>query len=131
MWSRNSAGGLLMFAIDGPSLRTCRGTSRRELLLAGGLGVFGLALPDLLRGEARAAADRKVRSKTFGCAKSCLIVFLNGGASHHDTFDMKPDAPEEIRGEFKSIASNVPGIRVCEHLPHLARQVDKYSIVRS
>jgi hypothetical protein len=120
-----------MFAVEGPSLRTCRGVSRRELLRAGGLGVFGLALPDLLRGEARAAASKTARPKTFGCAKSCLIVFLNGGASHHDTFDMKPDAPEEIRGEFKSIASNVPGIRVCEHLPQLARQVDKYSVVRS
>ncbi|HKI30576.1 MAG TPA: DUF1501 domain-containing protein [Gemmataceae bacterium] len=120
-----------MFAIEGPSLRTCQGISRRELLQAGGLGVFGLTLPDLLRGEAHAAGDKKSRSKTFGCAKSCLIVFLNGGASHHDTFDMKPDAPEEIRGEFKSIASNVPGIRVCEHLPQLARQVDKFSVVRS
>lgn len=105
--------------------------SRRQLLTAGGLGLLGLTLPDLLRGQAQAATKPRARSSTFGKAKSCLIVFLNGGASHHDTFDMKPDAPAEIRGEFKPIDSNVPGIRVCEHLPMLARQADKYSVVRS
>jgi hypothetical protein len=120
-----------MLAIGGPLLKTCEGVSRRQLLQAGALGVFGLTLPDLLRGETQAAQKKAARSKTFGCARSCLIVFLNGGASHHDTFDMKPDAPEEIRGEFKSIATNVPGIRVCEHLPQVAKQVDKFSIVRS
>jgi hypothetical protein len=107
------------------------GISRRELLSAGGLGLLGLTLPDLLRGQAQAAAKLRPSSPTFGKAKSCLIVFLNGGASHHDTFDMKPDAPAEIRGEFRPIASNVPGIRVCEHVPFLARQADKYTVVRS
>jgi hypothetical protein len=103
------------------------------LLGAGTLGLFGLTLPDLLRGQAtvRAATRGPARSTTFGRAKSCLIVFLNGGASHHDTFDMKPDAPVEIRGEFKPIASKVPGIWVCEHLPLLARHTDKYLVVRS
>jgi hypothetical protein len=120
-----------MLSIPGAVLRTCQGISRRELLHAGGLGVLGLTLPDLLRGQARAAAAPRGASGTFGKAKSCLIVFLNGGASHHDTFDMKPDAPAEIRGEFRPIASNVPGIRVCEHLPLLARQADKYTVVRS
>jgi hypothetical protein len=119
-----------MLSIDGPRLRTCQGVSRRELLRVGGLGVLGLALPDLLRGQARAAPTRD-RHPTFGRAKSCLIVFLNGGCSHHDTFDMKPDAPEEIRGEFKPISSNVPGSRVCEHLPLLSRHFDKFTVVRS
>ncbi len=120
-----------MFAIEGPSLRTCQGVSRRDLLRAGSLGLFGLTLPELLRGQARAARQKQPRDKLFGKAKSCLIVFLNGGASHHDTFDMKLDAPAEIRGEFKAIDSNVPGIRVCEHLPQLAKQMDKCTVVRS
>jgi hypothetical protein len=119
----------MMLSIHGPLLRTCQGISRREWLRAGGLGLLGLSLPDLLRG--RAAADAGKTSPTFGKAKSCLIVFLNGGASHHDTFDMKPDAPAEIRGEFKPIASNVPGIPVCEHLPLMAKQMDKVQVVRS
>jgi hypothetical protein len=119
-----------MLSIEGPHLRTCQGLSRRELLRAGGLGVLGLALPDLLRGRAGAAPARGA-PPTFGRAKSCLIVFLNGGASHHDTFDMKPDAPEEIRGEFRPIATNVPGTRVCEHLPLLSRHFDKFTVVRS
>ena len=120
-----------MFSLPGPCVHTCQGISRRDLLRVGGLGLFGLSLPALLRGQAQAASSEKSRTANFGKAKSCLIVFLNGGASHHDTFDMKPDAPAEIRGEFKPIASNVPGIRVCEHLPHLARQADKYRVVRS
>ncbi len=103
---------------------------RRTLLQAGGLGLLGLGLPELLRSEAT-AREKKGSDKTFGCAKSCLIVFLNGGCSHHDTWDMKPDAPEEIRGEFKPIASNVPGIQVCEHLPLMAKQTDKYGVIRS
>src|ERR1700690_141467 len=103
--------------------------SRRELVRAGGLGLFGLTLPGLCHGQAFAAAAGKPRASTFGKAKSCLIVFLNGGASHHDTFDMKPDAPAEIRGEFAPIESSVPGIRVCEHLPQLAPQADKYTAV--
>ncbi|HKM54588.1 MAG TPA: DUF1501 domain-containing protein, partial [Isosphaeraceae bacterium] len=120
-----------MLSLLGPSARTCQGVSRRDLLRAGGLGLLGLTLPGLLRGQAQAASTGKSRPATFGKAKSCLIVFLNGGASHHDTFDMKPDAPAEIRGEFQPIASNVPGIQVCEHLPKLARQADKYMVVRS
>jgi hypothetical protein len=119
-----------MLSIQGPAVKTCGGMSRRELLRAGGLGLFGLSLPDLFKGRAQAAANGP-QSRNFGRAKSCLIIFLSGGASHHDTFDMKPDAPEEIRGEFNPIASSVPGIQVCEHLPRLARYAHKYSVVRS
>jgi hypothetical protein len=114
---------------------TSQGLSRRELLRAGGLGLFGLTLPGLLAGQARAQRAAKVsaseRPPHFGRAKSCLIIFLSGGASHHDTFDMKPEAPAQIRGEFQPIATNVPGIHVCEHLPLLAQHADKYSVVRS
>jgi uncharacterized protein (DUF1501 family) len=118
-----------MLSIRGPAARTCQGVSRRELLRAGGLSLFGLSLPGLLRAQARAADGP--RPATFGRAKSCLIIFLNGGASHHDTFDMKPDAPDEVRGEFQPIDTNVPGIRVCEHLPLLSRHFDKFTVVRS
>jgi hypothetical protein len=122
--------GTNVLSIPGPRLNTCQGVDRRELLRAGTLGMLGLSLPNLLRGRA-VAAEKSGQSATFGKAKSCLIVFLNGGASHHDTFDMKPDAPAEIRGEFQPIDTNVPGIRVCEHLPLLAKQADKYTVVRS
>ena len=108
-----------------------REIARRSLLCAGGLGLCGLTLPELLRGEALAAASGKPRPATFGKAKSCLLIFLSGGASHLDTFDMKPEAPAEIRGEFKSISTNVPGMRVCEHLPRVAREFDKFTVVRS
>jgi hypothetical protein len=120
-----------MLSIGVPAARTCQGWTRREWLHAGGLGLFGLTLPRLMQGQAQAAADGKVRHPTFGRARSCLIVFLNGGASHHDTFDMKPEQPAEIRGEFAPIATNVAGIRVCEHLPRVAQQADKYTVVRS
>jgi hypothetical protein len=118
-----------MLSNHGPAARTCEGVTRRELLHVGGLSLFGLGLPGLL--QSRAAAAEAGRSATFGKAKSCLIVFLNGGASHHDTFDMKPDAPDEIRGEFKPIATNVPGIQVCEHLPLLSKHFDKFGVIRS
>jgi hypothetical protein len=118
-----------MLTIQGPTLNTCQGLTRRELLRAGGLGLFGLSLPALLRSQAQAMAAS--RHPTFGKAKSCLIVFLNGGASHHDTFDMKPNAPPEIRGEFSPIDSNVPGIRVCEHLPRVAKVMDRCTVLRS
>ena len=120
-----------MLSIGGSPTATCQGVSRREWLRAGGLTFLGLSLPDLLRGQAAAAAPGPNKPATFGKAKSCLIIYLSGGASHHDTFDMKPDAPAEIRGEFKPIATNVPGIHVCEHLPLTARHADKFMVVRS
>ena len=120
-----------MLPLHSLAVRTCQGITRREWLRAGGVGFLGLSLPELLRAQAQATETRKASPGTFGRAKSCMIVFLNGGASHHDTFDMKPDAPAEIRGEFKPIDSNVPGIRVCEHLPLISRQMDKCTVLRS
>jgi hypothetical protein len=96
--------------------------NRRQLLHAGALGAVGLSLPQLLRAEA-AARPNKI--------KSCIIVFAFGGPAQQETFDMKPDAPEQIRGEFKPIPTNVAGVQVCEHLPKLAKLADKYSIIRS
>ncbi|MEI7683992.1 MAG: DUF1501 domain-containing protein [Planctomycetota bacterium] len=96
--------------------------SRRQLLHAGALGTFGLSLPHLLRAEAA------VRPSNI---KSCIIIFAFGGPAQQETFDMKPDAPAEIRGEFKPIATNVTGIRICEYLPKLATMANRFSIIRS
>jgi hypothetical protein len=97
---------------------------RRELLRAGSLGLFGLGLPALL--QAREAVPARPCK-----ARSCILLFMWGGPAHQDTWDMKPHAPAEYRGEFKPIATRVPGIQVCEHLPRLARHADKLAILRS
>src|SRR4051794_28621155 len=101
-----------------------RGTlTRRRLLQVGGLGLLGLGLPQLLRAER--AGGRKAR------ARSVIFLHQYGGPSHHDTFDMKPAAVAEIRGEFKPVSTSVPGVQVCERLPHVARVMDKLTVVRS
>jgi len=101
----------------------CDGLTRRDFLRVGGLALGGLALPELLRAEARAGVDRS--------HKAVIMVFLPGGPPHQDTFDLKPDAPAEIRGEFRPIPTAVPGISICEHLPRLAAIMDKVALVRS
>lgn len=97
---------------------------RRRLLRIGGLGALGLSLPRLLQAETEAPSKSQP-------IKSCILVFFYGGPSHLDTWDYKPNAPREVRGEFASIASSVPGIRVGEHMPHLAKVVDRLAVVRS
>src|SRR5436853_6988816 len=103
--------------------------SRRELLRAGALGLFGLYVPGLLQGRAAALTQNKPGS--FGRAKSCILLFMWGGPAHQDTWDLKPDAPLEIRGEFRPIPTNVPGIQISEHFHRLARRADKLCLVRS
>jgi hypothetical protein len=104
--------------------------TRRQFLQVGGLGYLGLGLPVLL--EARAAQSVwSPRLLTNEKIKACILIFYYGGPSHLDTFDMKPAAPAEVRGEFKPIATSVPGLRVCEHLPRLARLMHKTALVRS
>jgi hypothetical protein len=110
---------------------TGRRLSRRQAIRAGGLSLFGLSLADLLHGRALARVSNQPRPASFGHAKSCVVVFLKGGPSHLDMFDMKPEAPAEIRGEFRPIATAVPGMQFSEHLPKLARQADKLLVVRS
>lgn len=90
--------------------------SRREWLRVGGLGSLGLSLGGFLQAQARAVVPN---SGTFGKAKHCIILYLAGGPPQHETFDPKPDAPREIRGEFKPIATSVPGIHFSELLPRL------------
>jgi hypothetical protein len=111
------------------------GLRRRELVQVGSSALLGLGLSGLLARRSRAAPSAIAASPSVGQPgskpKSVLLVFLTGAASHHDTFDLKPDAPAEIRGEFKPIATSTPGLHVCEHLPHLAARADKYAILRT
>jgi len=107
------------------------GLRRRELLQVGYSGLLGLGLSSVL-GRQRAVAESNALSPTpTRSPKSIIIVFLTGAASHHDTFDMKPDAPAEIRGEFNPIATSVPGLQICELLPQLAARANKYAVVRT
>jgi len=105
---------------------------RRELLRVGaGLAVSGLTLPGWL-GTQRAMASPATKTDLgTGRAKSCILVYLLGGPPHQDMFDLKPEAPAEIRGPFRPIATSVPGLQICEHLPRLARLADQYALVRS
>lgn len=104
------------------------GLTRREVIQAGYSGLFGLGLPAVL-GSRSAVAARPESSAPR--AKSLIIVFLTGAASHHDTFDMKLEAPEEIRGEFSPIATAIPGYSICEHLPQLAARANRYAVIRT
>jgi hypothetical protein len=96
------------------------------MLQIGGIGAFGLTLPGMLRAQQHAGAG-----EVHPTADACILIFLNGGPSHLDMWDMKPDAPAEIRGEFQPIATTVPGIHLSEHLPRLARHIHRSTIVRS
>lgn len=115
---------MLDVSLNARSSRLCNGQSRRDFLRLGALAPFGLSLPGLLRAEALPNA-MKAR------ARSVILVYLGGGLSHHDSFDMKPDTAEEIRGKYRPISSNVPGLHVCELLPNMAKTMDKVCLVRS
>ena len=104
---------------------TCDGMTRRDFLQVGTLGAIGLTLSQM---EALKAAGAVAKDKS---ERSVIMIFNLGAPSQLDTFDMKPDAPENVRGEFQPIATNTPGIQICEHLPLLAARADKYAIVRS
>ncbi len=126
-----------MLRIPGSRKTLCDGLSRRDLLQAGTLGFLGLS--DFLRIEAMQAAPpltsgpspRRRRENGFGQAKSCILLFLFGSPSQHDTFDPKPNAPDIVRGELNPISTSVPGVQICELLPKIARLADKTTIVRS
>src|SRR6266404_7038402 len=109
-----------MLSILGPSHSYCDGVSRRSFLQLGGLALGGLSLPQLLQAEAQSGIKRS--------HKSIIMIFLSGGPPHQDMVDLKPDAPVEIRGEFNPIATNVPGLQVCEHLPLLAARADRLAV---
>tara|TARA_R110002072_G_scaffold303126_1_gene494858 strand:+ start:21510 stop:22889 length:1380 start_codon:yes stop_codon:yes gene_type:complete len=104
--------------------------SRRAAIQAGTSSLAGVGLTSVPGGRAKAAVA-EAGAATGSRAKQIVIVWLTGAASHHDTFDMKPNAPVEIRGEFNPVSTSVPGIQICEHLPHLAQRMDKYAVVRT
>src|SRR6516165_8164444 len=112
-----------MLTILGGRQRFCDGLSRRAFLQVGGLALGGLSLPQILRAEEQAGVTRS--------HKAVIMIFLSGGPPHQDMVDLKPDAPAEIRGEFKPIRTNVPGIDVCELLPGLAGMMDRFAVIRS
>ena len=113
--------------------RLARSLGRRDLLRAGGLSLLGLGLPDLLRGwvAGETAPARTTDDSSFGRSKACILLFMWGGPAQQDTWDLKPSAPAEVRGPFSPIATNVPGIDICEHFPLLAQRADKLAIIRS
>jgi hypothetical protein len=106
----------------------CAGMARRDFIQLGLGGMMGLGLADILRLQAAEAVTPTTKSKK---PVNCILVWLDGGPSHYESFDPKPDAPSEIRGEFKSIPTNVPGIHFSECVPELAKVADKMSIIRS
>ena len=101
----------------------CSGVSRRSFLQIGGLALGGISLPQLLQAESQSGIGRS--------PKSIIMIFLSGGPPHQDMFDLKMDAPVEIRGEFRPIETSVPGIEICEHLPRLAQLMNRLAIIRS
>ena len=117
-----------MFRILGHATRACDGVTRREVLQAAGAGMLGMSLPTLLAAE---AASQSAALSLPARAKSVLFLFLYGGPSQLETFDMKPDAPSTIRGPFRPIAAKTPDLRICEHLPRLAARSDKYCVIRT
>jgi hypothetical protein len=114
---------LTLFSSAARSRRFCDGLSRRNFIRIGALGMGGLALPQLLQAESGAGVRRS--------HKAVIMLYLPGGPPHQDTFDLKLDAPSEIRGEFRPIPTNVAGLQICEHLPKIARICDKLAVIRS
>jgi hypothetical protein len=106
----------------------CTGIGRRDFLQLGFGAIGGMAFTDILALRAQAA---QARGKSSPDQINCILIWLDGGPSHYETFDPKPDAPREIRGEFKSIPTNVPGVHFCETMPLLAKSFDKFTVLRS
>jgi hypothetical protein len=112
-----------MLTFCGNQQRYCDGISRRSFLQIGSLAVGGLSLPQLIAAETDSTGDRS--------HKACIMVYLSGGIAHQDTYDLKPNAPKEVRGEFLPIPTSVPGTQFCELLPKMAKIADRCSIIRS
>src|ERR1700677_1513173 len=118
-----------MLRVLGGPKRFCDGLTRRELLQVSSLGLLGSSLPAVKVNASPATAGSNLPG--FGKAKSCILLFMYGSPSQLETFDPKPDAPLEIRGELGCIPTCLPGLNICERLPRLARVMDKVSLIRS
>lgn len=119
-----------MLSILGRQTRLCDGITRREMLRVGGLGAFGLSLPLLHQGRSLQAANQP-QTSTAKRAKSCIVLFLMGGPPQQSTWDPKPNAPKEVRGEFGPISTTVPGIQFCELLPHMSLLAEDIAVLRA
>lgn len=119
-----------MFSIHGPATQLCDGISRRECMRVGGLSAFGLLGPSLLT-PATSSAAVEDEAPGFGRAKACIVLFLLGGPPQHETWDPKPDAPAEIRGDLNPIPSAIPGLAVGELMPQVAKLADRVSVLRA
>ena len=119
-----------MFSVHDKSQNPTNNVNRRELLRIGGLGFAGLSLADLLQSKAQADST-ETRDRTFGQARNVIVLWMQGGPPQHETWDPKPNAPVDIRGEFRPICTNVPGIQICELLPRTAARADLLAVVRS
>jgi hypothetical protein len=108
--------------------KNCNGIGRRDCLQLGLQTLAGIGFVDMLRSRGLSVERQATDNST---AKSCILIWLDGGPTHYETFDPKPDAPSEIRGEFHQIATSVPGVHFSEHVPRLAALADRFSIVRS
>jgi len=115
-----------MLRIEGSADCNCHG-SRRQFLQIGGLAMGGISLPQILQAEKATVAPRGRKLEH----KAIIMIYLSGGPSHQDMYDLKMQAPKEIRGSFKPISTNLPGYQICEHMPRLAKMMDKVSIIRS
>src|SRR5881394_1632021 len=118
-----------MLRILGPAKRLCDGVTRRDLMQVGALSLFsGMSLPNLLRASETLSPRLPVSRPA---AKSVILLNLLGGPSQMDMFDMKPQAPAEVRGEFQPIDTSLPGLSICEHLPNTARWMHKACVIRT
>ncbi len=120
-----------MLPLGSISTRLCDGVTRREWLRVGGLSSVGVMLPQLLAANARAAEQPAANGPSFGRAKSCIVGFLFGAPAHQDIWDLKPEAPDEVRGPFVPIQTSVPGTLLGEHIPLTAQQAHRFALVRS
>lgn len=115
-----------MLGVGNVRVPVCHGVTRRNFLQVGSAGLVGLSLPALAGLQSAGAIDAKLAK-----IKNCITIFLVGSPGHLDTWDMKPDAPAEVRGKYSPISTNVPGIQICEHFPLMARRMDKVALIRS
>ncbi|MCI0743090.1 MAG: DUF1501 domain-containing protein [Gemmataceae bacterium] len=124
-----------MLPLFGGKARLCDRLTRREMLRLGGLGALGLSLPALIASRAQASAQSLSQQgrgdSAFGRAKSCIVLFLMGAPPQHSTWDPKPDATAQVRGDFGPISTAVPGVQICELMPRLARWTDRLAILRA
>ena len=120
-----------MLEILGSRRSMCDGASRRHFLRIGGLALGGMSLPQILQAESQATDSQGTVRGSKLPHKAVIMIYLSGGPSHQDMYDLKMNAPKEIRGTFKPISTNLAGTQICEHMPRLSKMMYKVAIIRS